>query len=398
MTTLCEKLPWPAVGYEALPWHSAQDEVGPGQPSRRALGPYSASVPAFIANLDISLNGHVNALTEDVASEMARLDAEVGHLSAPFALVLLLAESAASSEIEHLRSGRREIALAELGSRSSDDAQLIAANVRATQAALAQSESMGGQAILDIHRALLERSNPQIAGRWRDQQVWIGGGSRGPHLARFVPPHQDRVPALMDDLVAFANRVDLPVLAQTAIVHAQFETIHPFPDGNGRVGRALVQAMLRGRRFTRNVVVPVSGGLLHDTDGYFDAMSAYRSGDIAPIIRSIAHASFAAMNESHRLVNELQAIQSEWRGRISARRDSAAHQVVDLLVQQPVISAAVAAAELGMSTVNAQIAINRLVDAGILTQITKGRRNRIWAAEDVVLALDGFSARARPRR
>lgn len=103
MITFGVKSPWPAVGYEALPWHSAQDEFGPRRQSRRALGPYSASVPAFIADLDISLNGDLNALTEDVASEMARFDAEVGHLSAPFALVLLRAESAASSEIEHLR-------------------------------------------------------------------------------------------------------------------------------------------------------------------------------------------------------------------------------------------------------------------------------------------------------
>ncbi|MBW4096404.1 MAG: Fic family protein [Acidobacteria bacterium] len=62
----------------------------------------------------------------------------------------------------------------------------------------------------------------------------------------FVPPHHERITALIDDLVAFANRVDLPVLVQTAIAQAQFETIHPFPDGNGRVGRALIQAMLRG--------------------------------------------------------------------------------------------------------------------------------------------------------
>ncbi|WP_277932448.1 Fic family protein [Rhodococcus opacus] len=82
--------------------------------------------------------------------------------------------------------------------------------------------------------------------RWRQQQVWIGGGSLGPHTAHFVPPHHDRVPELIDDLIVFANRVDVTVIAQIAVAHAQFETIHPFLDGNGRVGRALIQAMLRG--------------------------------------------------------------------------------------------------------------------------------------------------------
>ncbi|WP_104132027.1 Fic family protein [Cryobacterium sp. M91] len=398
MATFTEKLPWPAVGYEERPWHGAQDEFGPHPPSRRALGPYLASAPAFIADLDISLDGDLNALTEDVASEMARFDAEVGHLSAPFASVLLRAESAASSEIEHLRSGAREIAMAELDSRSSEDAQLIAGNTQAMQAALAFSESIDDRTILEIHRALLERINPQIVGRWRHEQVWIGGGSRGPHLARFVPPHHDRVPALMDDFADFANRTDLPLLAQSAVVHAQFETIHPFSDGNGRVGRAVIQSMLRGGRLTRDVPVPISAGLLHDTDQYFDALNAYRAGDFAPIVRCVAHAASAAMNLGHHLVKDLQIVQVDWRGRITARQGSAARRLLDVLLSQPVIGAAAAAAELGISTVNAQVAIDRLVDAGILTQITEGRRNRIWVAQDIVETLDGFAAQARLHR
>jgi len=398
MTTFRDRPSWPSVGYEDRPWDGAQDEFGTRPQSRRALESYSASVPSFIADLNIPLNDDLNALTEEASSELARFDAEVGHIVGPIASVLLRVESAASSEIEHLRSGAREIALAELGGRASEDAQLIVGNARAMQAALALTESLDGHAILEVHRALLERSRPGIVGRWRDEQVWIGGRSRGPHLARFVPPHQDRVPALMDDLVAFANRVDLPVLAQAAIVHAQFETIHPFPDGNGRVGRALIQARLRAGRLTRNVVVPVSAGLLTETTRYFDALAAYRTGDVIPIIRSIADASFVAMNNGHLLVNDLQAIQIEWPGRISARRDSATHRLLGLLLRQPAIGTRCVGAQLGVSPVNAQVAIDRLVDAEILIQITDGRRNRIWLAEDVVRALEDFAARARRRR
>ena len=208
----------------------------------------------------------------------------------------------------------------------------------------------------------------------------------------------DRLRAEADDLVAFANRVDLPVLAQTAIAHAQFETIHPFPDGNGRTGRALIQTMLRAGQLTRNVAVPVSAGLLHDTSRYFDALSAYRAGDVTPIIRSIAEASFTAMHNGRILVADLESVQTEWRGRIRARQDSAAHRIVGILLRQPVIGAAAAAAQLGVSTVNAQVAIDRLVDAGVLTQITDGRRNRIWLAKDVVRVLDEFAARAKRRR
>ncbi|TFC34755.1 Fic family protein [Cryobacterium sp. TMT2-14] len=389
---------WPLIGCEERPWRSVQDEYGSRAQKRLASGPYLASVPALISDLDIPFDSELHALTEEAASELARFDAEVGQIAAPFASILLRAESASSSEIENLTSGARQIALAELGEHASKNAQLIVGNVRAMQAALALSESIDGNAILEMHRALLEQSNPDIVGHWRDQQVWIGGGSFGPHTAQLVPPHQDRVPALMEDLVAFANRADLPVLAQTAIAHAQFETIHPFPDGNGRVGRALIQAMLRSGGLTRNVTVPVSAGLLHDTGRYFDALSAYRSGDVAPIIRSIAEASFAAVHNGRILVADLESVQVEWRGRISARRDSAVHRLVGILLRQPVIGAAAAAAQLGISSVNAQVAIDRLVDANILTQITDGRRNRIWLAKDVVQVLDEFAARAKRHR
>jgi Fic family protein len=354
-------------------------------------------VPAFIADLQIPLTSDLAALTEEAASELARFDAEVGKLAAPFASILLLAESTSSSKIEHITSAAREIALAELGVQASEDAQLIGDNVRAMQAALAPSESIDGTAILEIHRALLEHSNPGIVGHWRKQQVWIGSSSLGPHTAQFVPPHQDRVPALIDDLVTFANRVDLPVLAQAAIAHAQFETIHPFSDGNGRTGRALIQSMLRGGHLTRNVAVPISAGLLCNTSRYFDALSAYRAGDVAPIIRSIAQTSFAAVHNGRLLVADLESVQAEWRGRIRARQDSSAHRLVDILLRQPAIGAAQAAARLGISTVNAQVAIDRLVDAGVLTQITEGRRNRIWLAKDVVRVLDEFGARAKRR-
>lgn len=398
MPTFKQDEAWPPLEYEERPWHNAQDVYGSRTQKRRTAGPYLAAVPLFISARAIPLDGELHALTEEAASELARFDAEVGQIAAPFASILLRTESASSSEIENLTSGARQIALAELGEHASRNAHVIVGNVRAMQAALTLSESIDTHAILEMHRALLEQSDPDIVGHWRDQQVWIGGGGMGPHTAQFVPPHHARVSALMDDLVAFANRIDLPVLAQTAIAHAQFETIHPFPDGNGRVGRALIQAMLRGGQLTRNVAVPVSAGLLHDTGRYFDALGAYRSGDIAPIVRSIAEASFAAVHNGRILVADIESVRLEWRERIKARRDSAAHRLVDVLLGQPVIDSAAAATQLGISAVNAQVAINRLVDADVLIQISSGRRNRIWLAKDIVRILDEFGARAKRRR
>lgn len=123
-----------------------------------------------------------------------------------------------------------------------------------------------------MHLALLGAHDPHSAGRWRDEAVWIGRSSRSPIGAEYVAPHQSRVIHAIDDLIAYINREDIPVLEQAAIAHAQFETIHPFTDGNGRTGRALIHSMLKAKGLTRNVTVPVSSGWLGQPDVYYRAL------------------------------------------------------------------------------------------------------------------------------
>ncbi|MDJ0419515.1 hypothetical protein [Rhodococcus opacus] len=156
--------------------------------------------------------------------------------------------------------------------------------------------------------------------------------------------------------------------------------------------------MLRGGQLTRSVAVPVSAGLLHDTAEYCDALGEYRSGNVEPVVRSIAEPSFGAVANGRTLVEDLEAVRADWRTRVTARRGATAHRLVDLLLRQPVVDNKLVTSTLGVTGANAQIAIDRLVDAGILAQITDGRRNRIWQAEDVVQMLDEFAARAKHRR
>ncbi|WP_449374787.1 hypothetical protein [Arthrobacter psychrolactophilus] len=137
---------------------------------------------------------------------------------------------------------------------------------------------------------------------------------------------------------------------------------------------------------------------MHDTASYFEALGAYRAGDISPIVRAIADAAFAAVHNGRILVEDLETVRLEWRERVKARRDSSAYRLVDVLLRQPAIDSVTAAAQLGISTVNAQQAINRLVDAEVLVQISTGKRNRLWLAKDVVRVLDEFGARAKRRR
>ncbi|MCU6479366.1 Fic family protein [Arthrobacter sp. A2-55] len=389
---------WPATGYEAHPWVRVGDEVGSRRALLQARGDYQAAVPPFIAAAQLVLPAETIALADDASQELARFDAEAGMIAAPFASILLRSESASSSEVENLTSSAKQVALAEIGESKSGNARLVVANVRAMTAAIALSDQLDENSIIAMNDALLRDTAPEYAGQWRNEQVWIGGDSISPHAASFVPPHHSRVPSLMADVVAFAERTDVPVLIQAAIAHAQFETIHPFPDGNGRTGRALLQGMLRHGGLTRNVTVPVSAGLLHDTDAYFRALTDYRAGRAEAIVTAVAEASFAAIRNGRRLVDDIQAAAARWDSRVIGRSDSSVHRVKSYLLGQPVVNARTIASELSISDVAAQKAIDRLVDAEVLTQSSTGRRNRIWQAPEILAALDAFGARARRRR
>ncbi len=392
-----DRVAWPAVDFEAHEWPSRDDVPASRQARLRARQPYQAAIPPTIAEVQVTLSAAVLAAAEDASTEIARFDAEAGVELAPFSAILLRSESAASSKIEHLTASARAIAEAELG-HGTRNAALIVANERAMSAAIALADRLDGPAILDMHDALLRDSAPAIAGQWRDQQVWIGGSDYSPHGAQFIPPHHDRLPAAIDDLIRFIARTDIPTLAHAAITHAQFETIHPFPDGNGRVGRALVHAQLRHARLTRHVTVPVSAGLLTDIDAYFAALGAYRDGNPVPIVERFADATFAALANGRQLVADLHRVRADWAQRVKARRDAAAWKVTEIVVRHPVVNAPSLSRELDIPQTNVYRALQPLVDAGVLVEFTNNKRDRLWRAPDVLEVLDAFAARTGRRQ
>lgn len=394
MSDRAATVPWPALTYEQLPWERDDSVPASRTQLRRHRGPYEAAVVPEIAERQLTLDPEIAAAADDAAVEIARFDTEIGHEIAPFAAVLLRSESAASSKIENLTASARAIAEAELTGPSGRNASMVVANQRAMTAAIGLADRIDGHAILAMHRALLEHTDPDIAGRWRDQQVWIGGSDLGPHRAAFVPPSYHRVPAAIDDLVVFIDRDDIPTLTHAAIAHAQFETIHPFPDGNGRTGRALVHAHLRNKGLTRHVTVPVSAGLLTEVDAYFASLTQYRAGDPNPIVEAFASAAFSATANGRALVEELHRIRHGWQDRVKVRRDSTAWRVADLLLRHPVVNAALIAETTGIAPRNAYRALRPLEAADVVVEFTDKKRNQMWRAPEVLAALDRFASRS----
>lgn len=198
--------------YETLPWDISPDAAYV-RAAQQQRGNYKAAISANIADLTVNLPADALADAADASREVTRFDAELGGEIAPFSSVLVRTESAASSNIENLTASTQAIAEAELPrARTTANAKVIVANTAAMIAAINLAENIDATAVLAMHEALLRDVDPKSAGRWREEQVWIGGGTHGPGGAMFVPPHHSRVLAAIDDLLRFAQRDDISAL------------------------------------------------------------------------------------------------------------------------------------------------------------------------------------------
>lgn len=393
--------PWPAVSVETRPWRTNPHQVGPdgARPNRRErmVTSVEAEVPAFIADADVRLEPATVALAEEASVAVVRLESRAGHL-AGLSELLVRTESVATSKIEHVYADLDEIARASVGAKAAEGATRTVAAGQALRA-LTESVNDGGplteDAILLAHRQLLadDLLERHWAGRYREQQNWIGGSDLTPLGAVHVPPPHEHVRPLMKDLVAFANRDGVGGVAQAAIVHAQFEAIHPFTDGNGRVGRGLIGAMLRRNRLTRTVTVPAAAAMLADVDTYFDHLKGYREGDVDAMVVYLTEGSVAASSAAEVSADRLAEMPEVWMDSVRPRRGSSAHRMIAGLLRTPILDAERARELTGSTATRTYEAIARLVEAGVLHEVSGGSRNRIWVVSDVMTEMKELEAR-----
>lgn len=388
-----ENSEWLALAWEQQTW--VPSTVWGSDIERTAVGArYESAIPPQIASLKPRANTDASTSAELAARELSRLDAELDNRITAFGPVLLRSEAAASSQIENITASARAIFSAELGVKSSRNAEQITANTRAMTTAIELSHDPSVDTILTMHATLMAHQPRHTPGRWREEAVWIGTRGDTPAGAEFVPPHHSRIPALLDDLAKFTLRHDVTPLVSVAIAHAQFETIHPFTDGNGRTGRALAQSLLRFRGVTRNVALPVSAGLLADVDGYHRALTAYRTGDINPIISAFSDAALRAVGNTRQLITEMDDIRASWNDRLTVRRSSNAWKLLDILLRRPVLDSATAAVELGVQQPNIYPPLKALVEAGIVKSKSEHRLGPFWRSDEILAAIDCFAERA----
>jgi Fic family protein len=372
---------------------------------------YESYVPDHLMSWSLPLDASTAADVTDAEVAILRLNQHAGALadSEAMARLLLRAEAVASSRIEGLEIGGRRLLKADLARSVENGGRDVTAtevlnNIEAMHWAV---ETLGRrpQIVADDFLAAHERllagtSQERYAGQLRQVQNWIGGSSFNPCSAAFVPPPPERVPELMRDLCDFCNQDALPAVAQAAMAHAQFETIHPFVDGNGRTGRVLIHVILRRRGVAPRLVPPISLVLATWSADYIDGLTRTRyRGD--PDGRAAADGTNAwislfagacrrAVSDAEAYEERVRMLQGEWRRRLGQlRRNSAADLLLRALPGAPMITVQSAAALLGRSVQAVNEAIPRLVEAGVLRQTTVGQRNRAFEAPELI---DSFTA------
>jgi len=361
-------------------------------PKYRRACEYQVFVPVPLADFSISLPGDVSTVLSEAETATARLNSKDHPAFVPLAKLLLRTESIASSKVEGMQIDARTLARAEVaqdtGRRVGTSTAEVLANIDAMQLAI-EHASAGHNIVPEdlaaIHRVLLERAPTRaIAGRFRDRQNWIGGNDYNPCGADFVPPPPEEVPPLIDDLCHFCNKEDLPPLVQSAIAHAQFETIHPFEDGNGRVGRALVQVLLRRRGLAPAFVPPISVMLARNKSRYIRGLTLFREDRLDEWLGIFASAAAQAATLAVRYADGVAQLQDGWRKQLrdagSPRADSVAWAIIDALPAYPVVTVPVAVTATKRTKPAVNHAIQELVGARVLKPLSESKRNRAWEA------------------
>ena len=383
---------WPPITYETHAWKRDPDDLAfiPKSSRRKILSTYEAALPAAIANQAVDLPPTLLQRITEVQVVITRFDEAQKTREYNLPALLLRSESSSSSQIERLTSSVRNVALAELTNQAPPNALLIANNVSAMRKALAQDSPISVESICDIHDTLMARTGELLG--LRDEQVWIGGSPYSPHGAFFVPPHASRVSHYLDDLVAFGAREDVSPVAKAAIVHAQFETIHPFTDGNGRTGRVLLHRMLAMDEVLIHASLPVSTGLLHDVERYMHALEMYHEGQIEPIIECLLDALELAVVVGSRVATDVDSVLSEWNSLNTDRAGSSSHRLPALLVEQPVVNVEYVAAHLAITNRAARNLIGVACERGILQKMGNARRGTFYQASDLISVLEEASS------
>ncbi|HEY8518073.1 MAG TPA: Fic family protein [Candidatus Binatia bacterium] len=362
----------------------------------RQLSGYRAFVPAPLPpDPSLDLSGPLRERLSDADYALGRLDGAVLTLPNPdlFVFMYVRKEAVLSSQIEGTQSSLQNLLAAEAQLFDPDtpkDVHEVANYVRAMNHGLARLSELpvSVRLIREIHAELMQgvRGGGLAPGELRTSQNWIGPAGCTLANATFVPPPPHEVPQALADLEKFLHDdVGLPGLIQVGLAHAQFETIHPFLDGNGRMGRLLITFLLTEKQLLKKPVLYLSHYFKQRRAEYYDRLQAVRdAGDwedwLAFFLEGVMHVSREAAETAAAILR----MREEYRARITEGLGRAAGnglRVMDRLFDHPVVAVATVREWLDLTTAGANQIVSRLESIGLLREITGYARNRRFVFE-----------------
>jgi len=360
---------------------------------------YSAFIPAPLPpRPPIALTGTLQTLLSKADRELGRLDGSIQTLPNPdlFVMMYVRKEAVLSSQIEGTQSSLQDLLAAEakvFAVEGSRDVAEVVNYVKAMNYGLNRLEKLPISVRLfrEIHEKLLSgvRGSALTPGELRRSQNWIGPAGCTLADAAFIPPPPEEVPQALGDLEKFLHKEDdMPLLIKIGLAHAQFETIHPFLDGNGRIGRLLITFLLCERGVLLKPVLYLSYYFKRHRQAYYDHLQAVRdTGDwegwLAFFLRGVAEVS-AQSTETARRILELRekhrALIAEHLGRAAGN----GHRILEHLYKRPIISVKEVRSVTGTSNPAANQLVQKLVERGIVDEITGQKRNRRFRYESYI--------------
>jgi Fic family protein len=305
-----------------------------------------------------------------------------------FIAMHVIKEAQMSSRIEGTETGMDEAIQddpEEIAPDKRDDWQEVRNYIAAMNQAIAQLKTLplSNRLLCDTHRTLLAgaRGERKTPGEFRRSQNWVGGATLSD--AVFVPPHHEELPVLLTDLEAFWHNgsIHVPQLIRIAISHYQFETIHPFLDGNGRIGRLLITLYLVNKELLEHPCLYLSSHLEKNRADYYDAlMHVRKTNDLGHWLRFFLVAVVESARDATETLRKMFELRSRTATQVAGLGRAApnAARIVDYLYRKPVISSQEIHRRMNISQPTCDRLIAELVRLNVLKEITGQQRNRIF--------------------
>ena len=377
----------PFVTYEKRFYHTDNTLQYLSRRQRQLLEEhYSSAVIEDLSNITILLSESAQRLLLESIESLSRLDGYIKDKLASFPMLLLRTEALSSSQIEHYSASNRNVALAQINRKQSTEAMIIKSNLDTLISGISANKDLDLKSIIDLNKLLLNNESVDI----RKRINWIGTPNSLPQEASYVPPHPDHLELYMNQFISFCKRNDIHPLIQAAFAHAYFEIIHPFEDGNGRVGRILIQLILKEKLFLEHLYMPFSVGIVKDRKRYVNALDEFKLGNIEPIIIVLLENALGLVPKVYHALEQLLALKQSWRDKLNIRQDALAWKMLDDFIIQPVFDVKYIKEKHHANDQAVRNNLEELIKVGIISPIGNNKRDVAYESKEVLDFLDQF--------